>query len=152
MGGRGWKRARELGGARMWQITTTACTSLLICWFVARAKNGDHACIGYTECFSTGHLGICDKRLRLAKVSGLPEKLKERKAGRTSSTPCSFRWFIVAESTVRWFVMLWEKNTAGWLLIPLIERNEQGARQEAYSVYPQLTIVVGFMLKVWFKL
>jgi hypothetical protein len=36
------------------------------------------------------------------------------------STACSLRWIIVAESTVRWFIVR-EKQ----LLIPLNQRNEQ---------------------------
>jgi hypothetical protein len=38
---------------------------------------------------------------------------------------CSFRWFVVTESTVRWFIVR-KKNTVGWLLILLICSNEQG--------------------------
>jgi hypothetical protein len=36
----------------------------------------------------------------MTKVFGLFQK-----QNLTFSTPCSFRWFIVAESTVRWFVV-----------------------------------------------
>jgi hypothetical protein len=37
---------------------------------------------------------------------------------------CSFRWFIVLKALFAG--LLWEKNTAGWLLILLISPNEQG--------------------------
>jgi hypothetical protein len=39
-------------------------------------------------------------------------------------TACSFRWFIVLKALFAG--LLWEKNTAGWLLILLISPNEQG--------------------------
>jgi hypothetical protein len=53
----------------------------------------------------------------------------------------SFRWFIVAENTVRWFVVR-KKNTAGWLLIRLNSSNEQGVCRfpaEKYSGVPGWT-------------
>jgi hypothetical protein len=37
---------------------------------------------------------------------------------------CSFRWFIVLKALFAG--LLWEKNTARWLLILLISPNEHG--------------------------
>jgi hypothetical protein len=60
-----------------------------------------------------------DKLIRTGPITCAPVASKNQ-------TPCSFRWFIVLK--VLFAGLLWEKNTAGWLLILLISPNEQGER------------------------
>jgi hypothetical protein len=54
---------------------------------------------------------------------------REKTFTHKDTAACSFRWIIVAESTVRWFIVR-EKHCAGWLLIWLNQRNEQGDDKE----------------------
>jgi hypothetical protein len=53
--------------------------------------------------------------------------------GSQSQTACSFRWFIVLKALFAG--LLWEKNTAGWLLILLISPNERGERVVTFCYF-----------------